>query len=893
MPPPTFKSMTTELENVQILKENEKITKFEFSGEYASELETGGEKVENSLDSVPRADISAEVNKLLKKLNDPDWKVRREGIDNLEVLLVGNNSRVSINGLGELISTLKARLIEKNKNLSKGFIVFTGHLAESVGKDMKIHAKTLLLPLIGNLSDKQGFIRTDTLASMDRFAETVGAETVINTAAPFLSQESPEMRLELLNWILKYSDSLNKVDLKPFSNVILSCLLDRSKEIRASAEIFFEKIISIIGVNEFRNKILDLKPAAIQQLKPILTKYELDKPQEAPQANKKGEKEGTKDKKKITQIQIIKKETLSAKNSEKSFKIFNGGEKNELADQARNQLQFTQALETEPSFNSGELEQVQPPNKQVFELDCMICVDAKNFKIRRISQELSNPWPSDELIEDLVSQFVIDMKEVIVDELHKKLFSLDFRKHLEACENLKKACKLEPKNICEISDLIVKWGFIRTWGNSNTQIVTQIFSLFYCLLSVLDQFSCSLYDFEANLLLGCCKEVYSQISSASFLLEVIEIMGRVYYPEKIMNFFFYNLSNKSTGSYKSNLLELILKLFQKVPQNVLPILAMMPEYKDSLNLLTLLQQHHSNEILMIAGFKVDLQQSMNFSDISSIMKSSEGDVSVRKLDASGFKCSESQSKYKQLREKTHELREKVQVHESQSEKSLESSNKSGISNISEPKQTKIANITEDSFYQALKSLRTGNITQKIEMLLMINDVTINLNEKEDMKKILLNNSENLGFTLLETLKESFEKRKSTPNQFIQYFLNMVHKLFSLKTFVGSLKIGILASFTEEMIERLLSEDENKNSSSNNTYDFIKLLNSIMLRMLENSNINDMFGVLLDLLIKYRRAGVYSKILGLNIKCILKLTKSIETLAKELNSEMILLKYIFF
>lgn len=875
---------------MQILKENEKITKFEFSGEYSSELEAGGEKLENSLDSVPRADVSAEVNKLLKKLNDADWKVRREGIDNLEVLLVGNNSRVSLSGLGDLISTLKARLIEKNKNLSKGFIVFTGHLAESVGKDIKIHAKTLLLPLIGNLSDKQGFIRTDTLASMDKFAETVGPETVINTAAPFLSQESPEMRLELLNWILKYSDSLNKVDLKPFSNVILSCLLDRSKEIRASAEIFFDKIISIIGANEFRNKILDLKPAAIQQLKPILTKYELDKPQEANQTNKKSD---SKDKKKNSQIQIIKKEILSAKNSEKSFKIFNAGEKIELVDQSRNQSHITQTLETEPNYNSGEIEQTQPPNKQVFEMDCLIIVDAKNFKIKRISEELSNPWPSDELIEDFVNQFVIDMKEVIVDELHKKLFSLDFRKHLEACENLKKACKLEPKNICEISDLIIKWGFIRTWGNSNAQIVTQIFSLFYCLLSVLDQFSCSLYDFEANLMLGCFKEVYSQIASASFLLEVIEIMRRVYYPEKIMNFFFYNLSNKSTGFYKSNLLELILKLFQKVPQNVLPILAMMPEYKDSLNLLTLLQQQHSNEILMIAGFKVDLQQSMNFSDISSIMKSSESDASLRKLDTTGFKFNESQSKYKQLREKTHELREKVQVHEPQSEKSFESSNKSGISNFSEPKQTKVANITEDSFYQALKSLRKGNITQKIEILLMINDVTVNLNEKEDMKKILLNNSENLGFTLLETLKESFEKRKSTPNQFIQYFLNMVHKLFSLKPFVGSLKIGILASFTEEMIERLLAEDENKNNLPNNSYDFVKLLNSIMLRMLENSNINDMFGVLLDLLIKYRRMGVYSKILGLNIKCILKLTKSIESLARELNPEMILIKYLLF
>ena len=73
-----------------------------------------------------------------------------------------------------------------------------------------------------------------------------------------------------------------------------------------------------------------------------------------------------------------------------------------------------------------------------------------------------------------------------------------------------------------------------------------------------------------------------------------------------------------------------------------------------------------------------------------------------------------------------------------------------------------------------------------------------------------------------------------------------------------------------------------------TYDFVKLLNSLMLRMLENSNINDMFEILFALLVKNRKQEVYSKILGLIIKCILKLTKAIET-ADELNIEQILIK----
>ena len=70
---------------------------------------------------------------------------------------------------------------------------------------------------------------------------------------------------------------------------------------------------------------------------------------------------------------------------------------------------------------------------------------------------------------------------------------------------------------------------------------------------------------------------------------------------------------------------------------------------------------------------------------------------------------------------------------------------------------------------------------------------------------------------------------------------------------------------------------------------IKTLNSTMLRVLENTNSNTMFAVLFDLLIKYRRIHTYAKILGLIVKCILKLTKALEQLINLLDPSVILLK----
>lgn len=41
----------------------------------------------NPLDTLPRADISKEVNGVLKKLSDGNWLVRKEGLEDLEKLL--------------------------------------------------------------------------------------------------------------------------------------------------------------------------------------------------------------------------------------------------------------------------------------------------------------------------------------------------------------------------------------------------------------------------------------------------------------------------------------------------------------------------------------------------------------------------------------------------------------------------------------------------------------------------------------------------------------------------------------------------------------------------------------------------------------------------------------
>lgn len=57
--------------------------------------------------------------------------------------------------------------------------------------------------MLATLADKQSLVRGDAIACMDKWAEHVGPEVIINNVGPMLTQENPELRSEALKWIIK------------------------------------------------------------------------------------------------------------------------------------------------------------------------------------------------------------------------------------------------------------------------------------------------------------------------------------------------------------------------------------------------------------------------------------------------------------------------------------------------------------------------------------------------------------------------------------------------------------------------------------------------------------------------------------------------------------------
>jgi len=223
---------------------------------------------------LPRTNIAPMMtSKILSGLTNSGMKQRQEAKDALEKILFVANFKIQATGLSPLFNALKTRMNEPCKNLAKGFISLVGALASSMGSGVRQYAKIILQPLLYNLADKQNAIRVETLQTLDKFAEAAGADCIINAASILLEKDNPELRSGILRWILNHKQELEKADMSPLIRGLVSCMQDRSKDIRTMAEEIIGETVPLVGHEAFMEGIKDLKPTVRETLKVILNKY--------------------------------------------------------------------------------------------------------------------------------------------------------------------------------------------------------------------------------------------------------------------------------------------------------------------------------------------------------------------------------------------------------------------------------------------------------------------------------------------------------------------------------------------------------------------------------------------------------------------------------------------
>ena len=95
--------------------------------------------------------------------------------------------RIQPVGLNELMDNMKQRMVDPNKAVLKSYIQLLGILAEALGPAAKQFQKKILPGMLATLADKQSLVRGDAIACMDKWAEHVAPEVIINNVVPLLT----------------------------------------------------------------------------------------------------------------------------------------------------------------------------------------------------------------------------------------------------------------------------------------------------------------------------------------------------------------------------------------------------------------------------------------------------------------------------------------------------------------------------------------------------------------------------------------------------------------------------------------------------------------------------------------------------------------------------------
>lgn len=188
----------------------------------------------------------------------------------------------------------------------------------------------------------------------------------------------------------------------------------------------------------------------------------------------------------------------------------------------------------------------------------------------------------------------------------------------------------------------------------------------------------------------------------------------------------------------------------------------------------------------------------------------------------------------------------------------------------------------------LEILKTGSMDEKVDALILINDYIVN--DIPDNLSELQSKANHLSDALCKVIICIFDRPlDSIPLKFTKYFLTVLNRVCSSKLIVKEIEEKALLNLTEQILRRLLIDNLDKLGEYGEGELVLKTLNGSMLRLLENCNTTRIFVVLIRLLTKYINDDSISKMPGLVVRCLLKLTKILASIVQFVEIDRVLLE----
>ncbi|BBG92843.1 ARM repeat superfamily protein [Prunus dulcis] len=441
-----------------VLKRNVRAT------ESTSSVSAGG------LDSLPREDISGKITPtLLKSLESPDWKVRLESIEAVNKILEEANKRIQPTGTVELFGALRARLYDSNKNLVAATLTAVGNVASAMGAPVEKFSKGILSDVLKCLGDNKKHMRECTLTTLDSWLSAVHLDKMVPyiTAAISETKLGAEGRKDLFEWLTRQlsglSDSSDAVHLlKPAS----SALTDKSSDVRKAAETCISEILRVSGHESVEKSLRDIQGPAlalVERLKP----------------------HGIFESRAISMGPTSKSISKAGKSA--SNGVLKHGTKATSRTIATKGSRLDSIMSQDIAVQSQALINVKDSIKE----------DREKLVVRKFKFEEPRP----EQIQDLEN----DMTKYLREDLHRRLLSSDFKKQVEGLEMLQKALPTIKKEIIEILDILLRW-FALQFCKSNTTCLLKVLEFLPDLFDSFRDEAYTLTESEAAIFFPCLIE---------------------------------------------------------------------------------------------------------------------------------------------------------------------------------------------------------------------------------------------------------------------------------------------------------------------------------------------------------------------------------------------------
>ncbi|KAG1890961.1 armadillo-type protein [Suillus subluteus] len=227
-------------------------------------------------DLFPRVEIDGLLKgtTILADTKSDAWKARKEALEMLQALLdQGANKRLKPT-IGEIAQVLKARVLDTNKAVQSLALDIVARIATGMGKPFEKQNKLFVVPVATVLSDQKAPIRAAAIQTLTAMATaSEGLDSMVHFLGTALEAVNPTQRASLLGWIadyLKDHPPTSSLDLSSWAATVVSCLDDRSADVRKGVQALLPNLITSVGFDKVMQHTNSLKPASRKTAVPII-----------------------------------------------------------------------------------------------------------------------------------------------------------------------------------------------------------------------------------------------------------------------------------------------------------------------------------------------------------------------------------------------------------------------------------------------------------------------------------------------------------------------------------------------------------------------------------------------------------------------------------------------